>query len=1366
MNKTIKKMLAFVLSFAMVLGSVTIGTAEEQAVKIVVGSITQTVWSGEEAIVPVTMENNKESIYGLRLQVTYDADVLEYEACDVTGGLLAGVQDVLDINQDNEGKVSIAFVEAETPITAENGLLCNIKFKAKEVESLTQTQVDVAVKDAVGIESDDKITKLDAVRNAEIVAGTVSVNQKNNYSLIVTGTNETAKQGETATVTFNVDETKLQDIKAAAIEITYDKDALSVADEKDVVPGEALSANGNSHSDVNIEKKPGEISVMTIIGDDDILTAAGTLLTVTFTADSDAEAATYPVSLEITSLKNSDRTDVIEDTAVVVNDGSVEITEEDSSGVTIQKTTATETEDAKTIIYAPTTLNKMTKVNAQIAEDIEDDCDVMELSAWADYGSDYGVCHVILTEDNASNLISVTANAKVSYEGTHFGLIVYTPDEDQEVQDANINRASQIWTSSTEWSEYTLLEEEQYGDIASIYWGLSSCKAGIWVKNVTTVYQKTDIDKALDNAIITAEGIRNPSSALTAALNAAKQYKISTTTDIETAVLATQAEIEEVTNILLAAIDQEGEEPVVQTALEKVNAAVDAVSLKSVMEANAAALGLDLEIYNSLTDAQRTAVMEEVLTNRPESGYVDETAVKAAFDAAVEEQSDGDDTPDEPIHDDHITQVTSAEEDDSIKTFVLAPSTLKKLANFGVFDEEKICDNGYDVLGLICTMPAGNDTKSATGVYLTTDNGENLISVNAYVKRYSGDGHYVLYIGDGDKGTRYGQTGTWGLSDAYWDDAWIPLTSSNNHSGQGDYVWIGVGLAGNQTVSMYLKNVSVVYRKSDIDKSLDEAIAAAMAIENPSSDLTAALNQAKQYKISTTTDIETAALATQAEIDTAAKTLAAEVAKASGITPPEPEKTALEKVNEATADSLQTIIEENAAELRLSLTAYHQLTAEKKEAVIAEVFAQRPENGYASNTAVKAVFDAAVEKQSEGSQPPVEEKTVLEKVNDASDVDTLKSVMEGNGIALGLDFMYYNWLEEDEKENVIEAVLTGRPESGYSSEAAIKAAFDAAVEEQLKEEEPDPEEPNPPVEEKTALEKVNEATADTLQTVIEENADALELDLTTYNKLNSDKKATVIAAVLAEKPESGYADSTALKAIFDAETAKAAANDGSNTGSSGGGFIGGGSASSGGNSSGGTSDNDSNTDDSSNTGDTINTPAADASARVYRNIAVGQKGKIKTSSAIGAAIQFKSSNKSIATVSDAGVVTALKSGKVNISVYVTKDGVTTKTTIRLTVKNKKKVPTAIRNLGEVKTTAEGTPVTIVTKSMKVKAKSTFKVAKTGNVKVTYSANNSKIVSVTSAGKITAKKAGTTNVIAKVTVNGQMQEYRVKVTVTK
>ena len=68
--------------------------------------------------------------------------------------------------------------------------------------------------------------------------------------------------------------------------------------------------------------------------------------------------------------------------------------------------------------------------------------------------------------------------------------------------------------------------------------------------------------------------------------------------------------------------------------------------------------------------------------------------------------------------------------------------------------------------------------------------------------------------------------------------------------------------------------------------------------------------------------------------------------------------------------------------------------------------------------------------------------------------------------------------------------------------------------------------------------------------------------------------------------------------------------------------------------------------------------------------------------------------------------------------------------------------------------------------MSVNEASSFRIVKDGSAKVSYQVKNSGIARVSDNGTITAKKAGTTRVIAKVSLNGQIQKYRILLTVEK
>jgi endo-beta-N-acetylglucosaminidase D/PKD repeat protein len=74
-------------------------------------------------------------------------------------------------------------------------------------------------------------------------------------------------------------------------------------------------------------------------------------------------------------------------------------------------------------------------------------------------------------------------------------------------------------------------------------------------------------------------------------------------------------------------------EEMVRSAIEAVNGAQDAASMKTALEASG--LGLTLELYSLLDDNQKSYVASELLVSRPAEGYVDQESIRAAFEARV-----------------------------------------------------------------------------------------------------------------------------------------------------------------------------------------------------------------------------------------------------------------------------------------------------------------------------------------------------------------------------------------------------------------------------------------------------------------------------------------------------------------------------------------------------------------------------------------------------------------------------------------------------------------------------------------------------------------------------------------------------------
>lgn len=154
------------------------------------------------------------------------------------------------------------------------------------------------------------------------------------------------------------------------------------------------------------------------------------------------------------------------------------------------------------------------------------------------------------------------------------------------------------------------------------------------------------------------------------------------------------------------------------------------------------------------------------------------------------------------------------------------------------------------------------------------------------------------------------------------------------------------------------------------------------------------------------------------------------------------------------------------------------------------------------------------------------------------------------------------------------------------------------------------------------------------------------------------------------------------------------------------------------------------------------------SKTIYKGKTYQLKAVVSPSNTTTKKVSWTSSNKAVATVSSGGNVTAKKAGTATITVK-TANG--KKTTCKFTVKN---------------------PVNA--KSVKLNAKSrTVKKGKTYQLKavinpnnttyksLTWSSSNSKIASVSSKGKVTAKKKGTATITVK-TANGKKAVCKIKV----
>lgn len=140
--------------------------------------------------------------------------------------------------------------------------------------------------------------------------------------------------------------------------------------------------------------------------------------------------------------------------------------------------------------------------------------------------------------------------------------------------------------------------------------------------------------------------------------------------------------------------------------------------------------------------------------------------------------------------------------------------------------------------------------------------------------------------------------------------------------------------------------------------------------------------------------------------------------------------------------------------------------------------------------------------------------------------------------------------------------------------------------------------------------------------------------------------------------------------------------------------------------------------------------------------------KVTAKNGASKAVKFKSSNAKVVSVSSKGVLTLKKAGTATITVS-SKQNSKKKDTIKLTVKqNVTGIKVAFT--GKTKPVASKNSVYTLVKGKKYQLKATVAPSKASNKKVTFKSSKKSVATVSSTGKITAKKAGT----AKITVTAK------------
>ena len=154
-------------------------------------------------------------------------------------------------------------------------------------------------------------------------------------------------------------------------------------------------------------------------------------------------------------------------------------------------------------------------------------------------------------------------------------------------------------------------------------------------------------------------------------------------------------------------------------------------------------------------------------------------------------------------------------------------------------------------------------------------------------------------------------------------------------------------------------------------------------------------------------------------------------------------------------------------------------------------------------------------------------------------------------------------------------------------------------------------------------------------------------------------------------------------------------------------------------------------------------------------LAVGKKANLKTRVLSGSnlsGLTYKSSNKSVATVTKKGIVTAKRPGKVKITI-TPKKGKKMTLTITCGTQIKKLAFSNVKSGAKLK----------VGKSKTLKVK--FTPSKASIKKLSWKSSNTKVLTVSKKGKIKAKKPGTAKITATAT-DGSKKKVTVKIKVVK
>lgn len=635
--------------------------------------------------------------------------------------------------------------------------------------------------------------------------------------------------------------------------------------------------------------------------DEAVGTAEGTVLHVktgTTAAVLKEALVTDPAGAAIVVYTGSDKTEEAAEDALVEQGYVVEITADGLSGeytvdLIMEKTETTgeETETTKTFLLGPEDVLRITESaenqNTGYEKDGRYGNDAASMGAWG------AQARLYLPADNLANLQWVKATVRTtSYTkgDARIGIRFLVGEE-------AVEPVLTPYFSNTEtnvpYDTYELYNKENETELdASAFQKAYLLWHGTWnnkgslnttyssgaVRDITLQYAKTSADLALDEAIEAAKKVQSPDSVLQEALYAAEQLKPSTAENPFTAATATQVQIQQAADTLQDIIRGDVKDAVVTSVDSAAGVLLDHAITA---EYKTTAAGLKEAV---VTDPEAAEVI--IYADESEAAQVEDAALLSDGNVLVVSSAGRNSTSYiitvKPRPENTVIE-TMAQEDENTKTIVFAGRDL--VQNFGNQTGQNGLDAAIDEEYYMDGIGSMSGWTTRAWLYLPEDSVPYLTSAEVSVRdSYHTDGQNYLelrFVDEaGDETAARSRITVNDFGDytaaVLYDAAEDQIDRANMKSSYllfyGNKAPSGSSVQGAKG-SCLIKTMTLTYEKSEADKALDAAIAAAEQVQDPGAVLSDALAYAKTLKISTASDVLTAAIASQAQIQGAAEAL-------------------------------------------------------------------------------------------------------------------------------------------------------------------------------------------------------------------------------------------------------------------------------------------------------------------------------------------------------------------------------------------------------------------------------------------------------------------------------------------------------------